>query len=104
MSHKKPTPGDIYAVHTGVYAGELLIYIKRSGDKHCFLATPKMENRNVPIKSFENARNSDIIKYVEKAPSYVTKVSEAQYIKNETSYHRRKQLGPQDLLDGEDSI
>tara|TARA_R110000803_G_scaffold90853_3_gene158298 strand:- start:1520 stop:1786 length:267 start_codon:yes stop_codon:yes gene_type:complete len=77
--------GDIYAVHHGQYAGELLIYIKTCNGSHCFLATPTMENREVPIESFDLGRNSDIIKFVEKAPKYVVKISEAQYKNNENS-------------------
>ena len=81
--------GDIYAVHHGQYAGELLIYIKSCNESHCFLATPTMQNREVPITSFERGRNSDIIKFVEKAPKYVVKISEAQYKTNENSNNRR---------------
>ena len=99
MKNKKLSRGDIYAVETGTYAGEMLIYIKTSADTHCFLAVPTMENRNVPFDSFDMARNTDIITYIEKAPRYVTKVSVAQYEKNEDSNNRREQLNSPDLVD-----
>jgi hypothetical protein len=90
MISKKIEKGGIYAVHSGTYAGELLVHIKTTNDSHCFLATPTMKNRVVPLNSFDVARNSDIIKFVEKAPRYVMKVSTAQYKANENSDNRRK--------------
>jgi hypothetical protein len=75
--------GNVYAVQTGAYAGEMLVYIKSTGTSHCFLAVPTMINRNVPIESFDTGRNTDIIKFVEKVPVYVAEVSKAQYIQNE---------------------
>jgi len=56
------------------------------------LSLPKMENIEVPIESFENGRNNDIIKFVEKLPKKVYSVVEAQYKKNEDPNNRRKQL------------
>jgi len=99
----KPRKGDIFAVHRGDYAGEMLIYIEMKGGEYCFLATPTMENRKVPLKVFDNARNTGIIKYVEKAPRYVVDVSVSQYQKNEISHHRRKQHNPPHLVDCEES-
>lgn len=77
--------GDSYAVHTGTYAGELLIYIKKNVESLCFLTVPTMKNREIPMLVFENARNKGIIKFVEKVPSYIIKVSTEQYRINENS-------------------
>ena len=83
MASKVVTPGDIYAVHTGTYAGEMLIYIKSKTVDYCFLSIPKMVNRVIPKIIFEHGRNNNILRYVERVPKYVLKTSTAQYVKNE---------------------
>jgi hypothetical protein len=93
--------GDSYAVHTGTYAGEILIFIKAEKESLCFLAIPNMENREIPKLVFENARNKDIIKFVDKVPSYIVNVSTQQYKINEKSPNRREQLRPSNILDSE---
>lgn len=100
MSKVKLTPGDIFAVHTGTYAGEMLLYIDTDILCHNFLSLPNMVNRTVPKKSFELARNNDIIKYVERAPKYVITVSTAQFKQNEKSNNRREQPSTSHVLDG----
>lgn len=90
----KVKTGDTYAVHTGDYAGELLIYIKKKDSKYGFLSIPTMVNRDIPVDVFESARNSGIIKFVEVVPSFVIKTSIAQYNKNENSSNRRQQSDP----------
>jgi len=104
MKSKELVKGDIYAVETGVYAGEMLVFIKSIDSSHCFLAVPTMENRDVPFESFDTARNSDIIRYVERAPTYVVGVSVAQYEKNENINNRREQSSTSHVLDSEESI
>ena len=104
MGNKILKIGDIYAVHTGTYAGEMLIYIKNKSVDYCFLSIPKMENRLIPKIIFEHGRNNNIIRYVERAPSYVLKTSTAQYAKNENTNNRRKQPDTQDVLDSKDTI
>ena len=96
--------GDISAVHTGTYAGEMLIYIKSVSVDHCFLAIPTMLNRIIPKSAFEHARNTGIIKYVERAPSYVAMTSAEQYKKNENSNHRRQQPDSPYLLDSKEPV
>lgn len=95
----KFTKGDSYAVHTGAFAGEILIFIKESSDNYCFLSIPTMHNREIPKLVIENARNKGIIKFVERVPQYVVQVSNQQYLINEKSNNRRKQLCPPDILD-----
>ena len=44
----KIKPGEIFAVHTGAYAGELLLNVKNTGVDCCFIAIPTMVNRIIP--------------------------------------------------------
>ena len=76
-------PGNTYAVQSGVFAGELLIFINKSQDSYNFLAVPTMLNRSVPCDSFDLAWNSGIIEFVEQVPDYVVQVSTTQYYENE---------------------
>lgn len=76
---------DVYAVQTGDYAGQMFIVIKITKDYVACLSVPTMENVKIPMFSFELGRNNDIIKYVERVPRSVYKVSAAQYNKNENS-------------------
>ena len=100
MFRRKSEIGHIYAVHSGTYAGEILILVEKTAQFYNFLAVPTMLNRNVPKESFELARNSDIIKYVEQGPTEVVKICKAQYSKNEDSNNRFKQSDPSHILDG----
>lgn len=86
---REPKRGEIYAVHSGVYAGEMLIFIDHATDDYKFLAIPSMINRCVPKASFDLAWNSDIIEYVDDGPSDVISVCVKQYYYNEDSNHRR---------------
>tara|TARA_R100001594_G_C3950700_1_gene242946 strand:+ start:260 stop:580 length:321 start_codon:yes stop_codon:yes gene_type:complete len=83
---------EVYAVQTGDYAGQMFIIINPNKDIIGCLSIPTMENVNVPADSFEHARNTGIIKYVEQLPRNVFKVSAAQYTKNENTGNRRKQF------------
>lgn len=102
--NKQIAIGDIYAVHTGTYAGEMLIYLKNHSVDCCFLSIPTMSNRVIPKVSLEHARNTGIIKFVEKAPKYVIKVALAQYSKNEKTNNRREQSDTPHVLDSKKSI
>ena len=68
------------------------------------LSLPRMENIEVPLESFENGRNNDIIKFVEKLPRKVYSVIEAQYKKNENTDNRREQLNTPNVLYSEDAV
>lgn len=76
-------PGNTYAVQSGAFAGEMLIYIGRNQCNYNFLAVPTMLNRSIICNSFDLAWNDDIIEFVEQVPDYVTKVSITQYNENE---------------------
>ena len=68
------------------------------------LILPQMENIDVPIESFDNGRNNDIIKLVEKLPKKVYSVVEAQYKKNEDPDNRRQQLNTPNISYSESSV
>lgn len=86
---RKPKSGEIYAVHSGAYAGEMLIFIDSDIDDYKFLSIPNIINRCVPKASFDLAWNSDIIEYVDDGPSDVISVCVKQYYYNENSNHRQ---------------
>jgi hypothetical protein len=95
---------DIYAVETGDYVGKMFAVVKLKKDTIGCLILPQMENVDVPIESFDNGRNNDIIKFVEKLPKNVYSVVEAQYNKNENSNNRREQFNTPNISYSEDSV
>lgn len=101
--NKNITPGATFAVHTGTYAGELLLNIKSTPIDCYFLAIPTMVNRIIPRAIVEHALKTNIIKFVEKVPNYVLKVSIEQYKKNENTINRREQSNTQNFLDSKDA-
>ena len=94
----------VYAVQTGDYAGQMFIIVEPNKDSVGCLSIPTMENIKVPFDTFEHARNNNIIKYVEKLPADVFKVSEAQYFKNENSGNRRKQFNTPNISYSETAV
>ena len=95
---------EIYAVETGDYVGKMFAVVDPKKDTIGCLILPQMENVNVPIESFDNGRNNDIIKLVEKLPKNVYSVVEAQYKKNENSNNRRKQFNTPNISYSESSV
>jgi hypothetical protein len=83
--NKQPQPKSVYAVTTGTYAGELIVYIESNNSHHNFLALPKMENREIPCEKFEFGLNNKIIEQVKKLPSNVFSVCKLQHTKNKLS-------------------
>lgn len=82
FSSDKPTKGTVYACTTGDYLGEFFVYIESDETHHMFLSLPKMKERRVPYDKFTHALQNNILERVEKLPSEVANVCEAQYIKN----------------------
>ena len=95
---------ELYAVQTGDYAGQIFAVIEPSKDFVGCLSLPVMENVKVPKESFENGRNSDIIKFVEKLPKKIYSVVEAQYKANENSDNRRQQFNTPNISYSEDAV
>ena len=88
---------EVYAVQTGDYVGQMFTIVAPEKDFVGCLVLPVMENIKVPRESFENGRNNNIIKFVEKLPRKVYSVVEAQYKKNEDLNNRREQLNTPDV-------
>ncbi len=73
-----------YAVTTGVFAGEILIYIQKQNDSYEFLSIPKMINRQVPIDKFKVGLENKIVDTVGDIPNKVYKMCKLQFAKNKT--------------------
>jgi hypothetical protein len=95
---------EIYAVQTGDYVGEMFAVVNLTKEFIGCLAMPSMKNIDVPIESFENGRNHDIIKYVEKLPRKIYSVVEAQYKSNENSNNRRQQFNTPNISYSKSSV
>lgn len=87
MINKTPIIGNVYAVHTGTYAGQMLLFVEKQSIDYCFLSVPEMNNLTIPKTIFEHGINNNIVKYVETVPKYVLKVSIAQYKHNNKTKH-----------------
>ena len=94
----------VYAIETGDYVGKMFAVVDPKKEAIGCLILPQMENIDVPIESFDNGRNNDIIKLVEKLPKKVYSVVEAQYKKNEDPDNRRQQLNTPNVSYGESSV
>ena len=95
---------DIYAVEQGDYVGRMFAIVDPKDNVIGCLSLPQMENIDVPIESFDNGRNEDIIKFVERLPKDVYSVVEAQYKKNEDPNSRRKQLNTPNISYSESAV
>jgi|TARA_R110001583_G_scaffold46172_2_gene145093 hypothetical protein len=94
----------VYAIETGDYVGKMFAVVDPKKEAIGCLILPQMENIDVPIESFDNGRNNDIIKLVEKLPKKVYSVVEAQYKKNEDPDNRRQQLNTPNISYSESSV
>jgi hypothetical protein len=77
-----PKLGNTYAVVTGDYVGELLLFIEKDKVDYHFLSIPLMTNRRVPIGKFDFALNERILEFVERVPRYVQKTSKTKFYEN----------------------
>jgi hypothetical protein len=76
---KHPKKSFSYAVTTGTYVGEILVYIGETETDYRFISIPKNVNRNVPKEKFEYGLDSKIVEFVEKIPNKVFKILEKQF-------------------------
>lgn len=76
--------GDAYAVITGDYAGQLFIYMEETDESVEVLSSPNMENISIPKEKFDFALTEGIVKFVERLPKDVRKVTELQFKQNKT--------------------
>ena len=84
-----PLNNCIYAVVTGTYVGEMLIYIEPRLEDYVFLSVPKNVNRYIPKDKFEFGMNHGIIELVEEAPQEVVDIAIKQFFYNEDPDNRR---------------
>jgi ribosomal protein L14E/L6E/L27E len=76
---KKIKQGDVYAVQTGDFVGQMFYYIKDDDDNYVFVSAPEMKIQKVPKDKFEFAKQHGIIEYVENLPRNIFKVVKKQY-------------------------
>jgi hypothetical protein len=84
-SKRVPKAFEVYAIGTGTYVGEMLVYCKTIGDDYQFLSIPKNINRTIPIDKFDFAINHKIAEFVKKLPKDVYDVCFAQFKYNESN-------------------
>ena len=86
----KITKGDLFAVQSGDYVGQMFAVVDLTKDAIDCLSVPAMKNVNVTKEKFDFGRNHGIIEYVETVTKDVFQVIHAQYTKNENADNRFK--------------
>ena len=85
-----PKPPEVYAVGTGTYVGEMLVYCKKDIDNYYFLSIPKNINRIIPIEKFDYAIEHKIAEFAHKLPKPVYKICVKQYQYNEVNSNSKE--------------
>jgi hypothetical protein len=85
-----PKNRHVYAATTGIYVGEMFVYVKKDVDNYYFLSIPKMLNRVIPIDKFNLGIDNKIIDFVQVLPRDVYKICCAQFKLNETAGGAKK--------------
>lgn len=83
---KHPIKSYSYAVTTGTYVGEILVYIEETESDYRFISIPKNINRNIPKEKFDLGLDTKIVEFVEKIPSKIFKLLNKQFEFNDKSY------------------
>jgi hypothetical protein len=73
----------VYAVTTGDYVGEFLVYMDADIARHTFLSLPDMKIRRILKSDVVEAFNNGILEEVEKLPSDVYSLCCEQYRNND---------------------
>jgi len=84
FAKKHPKTGVVYAITTGIYAGQLFVYMEKKNKEYSFLSIPEMITRKVPEDKFDVGLKHKIIDIVERLPNDVYTVCVKQYRKNQT--------------------
>lgn len=79
FNKKHPKKGHAYAVTTGCFVGEMLVFVEKQKDEYSFISIPKNINRVVPIDKFELGLSEGIVDPVEQIDSKVCKLLFKQY-------------------------
>lgn len=78
-----PKAKQVYAVGTGTFVGEMLIYCKQDKDHYYFLSIPKNINRKIPKDKFDLGVSERIVEYVKDLPKNVYKTCLKQHEYND---------------------
>lgn len=74
--------GNLYAVTTGTYVGEMYVMVEQNSECCGVLLLPKNTNKQIPNVKIEFGLKHGIIELVQKLPSEIYEVIVAQYNKN----------------------
>jgi hypothetical protein len=77
-----PVKGNVYAVGTGSFVGEMFVFIKENQDTYEFISIPKNENRSVPKEKFDIGIKHNILEYVKEIDKDVLVLLEKQFAFN----------------------
>jgi hypothetical protein len=77
MNH--PIKKHAYAVTTGYYVGEILVFVEKTEDSYNFISIPKNINRHIPVNKFQIGLNESIVEHVEEIPDDVFSILEKQF-------------------------
>ena len=75
----QPKKGNIYAVGTGIYVGEMFVFVKEIDNEYNFISIPKNVNRVVPKDKFKLGLESKILDYVGPIDANVFVLLEKQF-------------------------
>lgn len=84
ISSEHPLHRHIYAVLTGLYVGEMLVFINSDDDNHHFISIPKNTNRVIPFDKFDLGMDENILDHVGDLPEDLFQLLEKQFDFNET--------------------
>jgi len=74
--------GNVYAVGTGSFVGEMFVFMIELQDTYEFISIPKNENRSVPKDKFEFGLKNNILEYVNEIDKDVLVLLEKQFVFN----------------------
>lgn len=79
-----PKSKEVYAVVTGAYVGEMLVYCTKDQENYFFLSIPKNINRVIPIDKFKFAIDNKIAEFVDVLPKKVYNICLKQFEYNKS--------------------
>ena len=78
-----PKSPEVYAIGTGTYVGEMLVFCRKDAENYYFLSIPKNINRVIPIEKFDFAVENKIAEFAHKLPGNVYNICYKQHQYNE---------------------
>ena len=80
-----PNAKTLYAVVTGKYCGELLLFAEEIADDFCFISIPKLINRSIPKDKFQLGLSEKIVEPAKTIPKKLALFLVAQYKYNKNN-------------------